>query len=200
VAIGAVLIPGGTAPKLVTRAMLKKVKRVIVDVSIDQDGFFETSKPTTHRAPTYEVDGVIQYCVANMPGAVPLTSSRALVNATLPYGLALANRGLKAIRESTGFQAGLNVCRAQITATGRDVARHALHAAARSHSACGEVVTKSTLHHSHWSPPSAKRNSKPPTRRHRSSVGLPRGHLDRGPPQARPVDRIDGTRHLGQRP
>jgi len=117
VVIGAVLIPGATAPKLVTREMLKKMKRgaVIVDVSIDQGGCFETSKPTTHHSPTYEVEGVIHYCVANMPGAVPLTSSRALVNATLPYGIALAGGGMKAIQENAGLQAGMNVCGGHIT-------------------------------------------------------------------------------------
>jgi alanine dehydrogenase len=117
VVVGAVLVPGATAPKLVTREMLKRMKRgaVIIDVAIDQGGCFETSRPTTHNAPTYEVDGVIHYCVANMPGAVPLTSSRALVNATLPYGISLANGGLKAIRESAALQAGLNVCRGHIT-------------------------------------------------------------------------------------
>ena len=90
---------------------------VVVDVSIDQGGCFETSKATTHQSPTYEVDGIIHYCVANMPGAVPLTSSQALGNATLPYGVALAGRGLDAIRENSGLQAGLNVCRGQITSS-----------------------------------------------------------------------------------
>ncbi|OWK31948.1 alanine dehydrogenase [Sphingomonas mucosissima] len=109
--IGAVLIPGASAPKLVTRDMLGGMKRraVLVDVAIDQGGCFETSHATTHADPTYEVDGVIHYCVANMPGAVPLTSSHALNNATLPYGLALADKGLAACDEDPGLMAGLNV-------------------------------------------------------------------------------------------
>ena len=100
--IGAVLIPGASAPKLVTREMLRSMRRgaVIVDVAIDQGGCFETSRATTRASPTYEVDGIIHYCVANMPGAVPLTSSHALNNATLPFGLALANKGLAAIVEA----------------------------------------------------------------------------------------------------
>ena len=94
--IGAVLIPGAAAPKLVTRAMLPNMKpgSVLVDVAIDQGGCFETSHPTTHAEPTFIVDGVVHYCVANMPGAVPLTSSEALNNATLPFGLMLADYGL----------------------------------------------------------------------------------------------------------
>lgn len=109
--IGAVLIPGASAPKLVTRAMLGGMKRasVLVDVAIDQGGCFETSHATTHADPTYEVDGVIHYCVANMPGAVPLTSSHALNNATLPYGLALADKGIAACDDNPGLMAGLNV-------------------------------------------------------------------------------------------
>ncbi|NJR77234.1 alanine dehydrogenase [Sphingomonas corticis] len=109
--IGAVLIPGASAPKLVTRAMLSHMKprSVLVDVAIDQGGCFETSHATTHAEPTYEVDGVIHYCVANMPGAVPLTSSHALNNATLPYGLALADRGVAAIDADPGLKEGLNV-------------------------------------------------------------------------------------------
>ncbi len=115
--IGAVLIPGASAPKLVTRAMLRKMRKgaVLCDVAIDQGGCFETSKATTHAEPTYEVDGIIHYCVANMPGAVPMTSSYALNNATLQYGLALANRGLDAIRENIHLQNGLNVHRGMIT-------------------------------------------------------------------------------------
>jgi len=117
VVIGAVLVPGASAPKLVTRAMLKQMKRgsVIVDVAIDQGGCFETSRPTTHSEPTYEVDGVIHYCVANMPGAVPLTSSHALNNATLPFGLALADRGLAAIAADPHLREGLNVHRGRVT-------------------------------------------------------------------------------------
>lgn len=117
VVIGAVLIPGASAPKLVTRDMLKSMKTgaVLVDVAIDQGGCFETSHPTTHANPTYEVDGIVHYCVANMPGAVPLTSSHALNNATLPFGLALANKGLAAIVEDPHLRAGLNVHRGRVT-------------------------------------------------------------------------------------
>jgi len=109
--IGAVLIPGASAPKLVTRPMLAHMKRraVLVDVAIDQGGCFETSHATTQADPTYEVDGVIHYCVANMPGAVPLTSSHALNNATLPYGLALAAKGVSACDDDPGLMDGLNV-------------------------------------------------------------------------------------------
>jgi alanine dehydrogenase len=115
--IGAVLIPGASAPKLVTRAMLPKMKAgaVLVDVSIDQGGCFESSHATTHAAPTYVVDGIVHYCVANMPGAVPYTSSHALNNATLPYGLALAKDGIKAIFDNPGLRAGLNVHHGELT-------------------------------------------------------------------------------------
>ncbi|MGB3469904.1 MAG: alanine dehydrogenase [Erythrobacter sp.] len=112
VVIGAVLIPGASAPHLVTREMLGHMKNraVLVDVAIDQGGCFETSRPTTYEAPTYEVDNVIHYCVANMPGAVPLTSSYALNNATLPFGLALANEGLEAAcADNPHLALGLNV-------------------------------------------------------------------------------------------
>lgn len=117
VVIGAVLIPGASAPKLVSRSTLGKMKKgsVLVDVAIDQGGCFETSRPTTHDKPTYEVDGVVHYCVANMPGAVPLTSSQALNNATLPFGLALANRGFDGILDNPHLGAGLNVHRGQLT-------------------------------------------------------------------------------------
>ncbi len=117
VVIGAVLVPGASAPKLVSRAMLSRMKRraVLVDVAIDQGGCFETSRPTTHENPTFEVDGVIHYCVANMPGAVPLTSSEALNNATLPFGLALAERGLEAVFEVPGLLDGLNVHAGRLT-------------------------------------------------------------------------------------
>jgi alanine dehydrogenase len=117
VVIGAVLIPGAAAPKLLTRAMLPHMKRgsVIVDVAIDQGGCFETSRPTTHADPTFVVEGVVHYCVANMPGAVPLTSSHALNNATLPYGLAIAGNGLAALAADPGLRAGLNVHRGKIT-------------------------------------------------------------------------------------
>ncbi|HPV67222.1 MAG TPA: NAD(P)-dependent oxidoreductase, partial [Sphingorhabdus lacus] len=119
--IGAVLIPGASAPKLVTRAMLKHMKpgSVLVDVAIDQGGCFETSKPTTHAEPTYVVDGIIHYCVANMPGAVPQTSAAALNNATLPYGLALAEKGVGALHALSdtgrGLLAGLNVHKGKVT-------------------------------------------------------------------------------------
>jgi len=109
--IGAVLVPGASAPKLITRAMLGRMKEraVLVDVAIDQGGCFETSHATTHDNPTYEVDGIIHYCVANMPGAVPMTSSHALNNATLPYGLALAAKGIGACDEDPGLREGLNI-------------------------------------------------------------------------------------------
>ncbi|MCC8954546.1 alanine dehydrogenase [Bradyrhizobium sp. Pear77] len=117
VVIGAVLVPGASAPKLVRRGMLSSMRNraVIVDVAIDQGGCFETSHPTTHADPTYEVDGIIHYCVANMPGAVPLTSSQALNNATLPFGLALANKGFSAVLENPHLRAGLNVHRGRLT-------------------------------------------------------------------------------------
>jgi alanine dehydrogenase len=115
--IGAVLIPGASAPKLVTKAMLSRMKQgaVLVDVAIDQGGCFESSHATTHAEPTYMVDGIVHYCVANMPGAVPYTSSHALNNATLPYGLALAKDGIKAIFDNPGLRAGLNVHRGELT-------------------------------------------------------------------------------------
>ncbi|SFK09109.1 alanine dehydrogenase [Bradyrhizobium sp. Gha] len=117
VVIGAVLVPGASAPKLVSRSMLGWMRKraVLVDVAIDQGGCFETSHPTTHAEPTYEVDGVIHYCVANMPGAVPLTSSQALNNATLPFGLALANKGFSAVLENPYLRTGLNVHRGRLT-------------------------------------------------------------------------------------
>jgi alanine dehydrogenase len=115
--IGAVLIPGAAAPKLVTREMLTGMKKgaVIVDVAIDQGGCFETSHATTHSDPTYEVDGIVHYCVANMPGAVPVTSAHALNNATLVHGLALADRGMRAIAEDRHLRNGLNVHKGRIT-------------------------------------------------------------------------------------
>ncbi|MDI6026792.1 alanine dehydrogenase [Corticibacterium sp. UT-5YL-CI-8] len=117
VIVGAVLIPGAAAPKLVSREMLSGMKKgaVLVDVAIDQGGCFETSHATTHADPTYEVDGVIHYCVANMPGAVPVTSAHALNNATLHYGLQLANKGLKALADDMHLRNGLNVHRGRIT-------------------------------------------------------------------------------------
>jgi alanine dehydrogenase len=116
--IGAVLIHGAAAPKLVTREMVKRMKpgAVLVDISIDQGGCFETSRPTTHAAPTYVVDGVIHYCVTNMPGAVPRTSTFALTNATLPYVRALADLGWEAaLARDSGFGRGLNVHGGHIT-------------------------------------------------------------------------------------
>src|SRR5438105_188908 len=110
--IGAVLIPGAAAPKIVSRALVRAMKpgAVVVDISIDQGGCFETSRPTTHAAPTYVVDGVIHYCVTNMPGAVPRTSTFALTNATLPYIRALADYGWEqALARDAGFARGLNV-------------------------------------------------------------------------------------------
>ena len=117
IVIGAVLIPGAAAPKLVSREMLSGMKKgaVLVDVAIDQGGCFETSHATTHADPTYEVDGVIHYCVANMPGAVPVTSAHALNNATLHYGLQLADKGLKAMIDDHHLRNGLNVHRGKIT-------------------------------------------------------------------------------------
>jgi alanine dehydrogenase len=109
--IGAVLVPGASAPRLVTKSMLKDVPNgaVIVDVAVDQGGCIETTHPTTHSNPTYYVEGVLHYCVANMPGAVPRTSTFALTNATLPYALKLANLGfLDAIRSDAGLKAGVN--------------------------------------------------------------------------------------------
>ena len=116
--IGAVLIPGATAPKLVTRPMLATMKTgaVIVDVAIDQGGCIETSHPTTHADPTFVVDGVVHYCVANMPGAVARTATYALNAATLPYILTLADKGWKdALKDDAGLRAGLNVCNGQVT-------------------------------------------------------------------------------------
>lgn len=108
--VGAVLVAGAKAPKLITKDMLSTMKKgaVIVDVAIDQGGCFETSKPTTHENPIYEIDGVTHYCVANMPGAVPLTSTMALTNATLPYALKIANKGWKAVLDDPGFAKGVN--------------------------------------------------------------------------------------------
>ena len=117
VVIGAVLVPGARAPKLVSRSDLRRMQKraVLVDVAIDQGGCFETSRPTTHHEPTYVVDDIIHYCVANIPGAVPITSSHALNNATLPFGLALADKGLRALSEDPHLRAGLNVHRGKIT-------------------------------------------------------------------------------------
>jgi alanine dehydrogenase len=116
--IGAVLVHGARAPRVVTRDQLSLMKRhaVLVDVSIDQGGCFETSRPTTHTDPTYEVDGITHYCVANMPGAVPVTSTWALTNATMPYVVKLAEEGVhRALGSDPGFMAGLNVAAGQLT-------------------------------------------------------------------------------------
>lgn len=116
--IGAVLVPGARAPSLVTREMVTGMKAgsVLVDVAIDQGGCFETSRPTTHAEPTFVVDDVVHYCVANMPGAVPVTSSNALVNATLPFVLALADRGVEqAVRADPHLANGLNVHAGMVT-------------------------------------------------------------------------------------
>ncbi len=117
IVVGAVLIPGAAAPKLVSREMLTGMRKgaVLVDVAIDQGGCFETSRPTTHSEPTYEVDGIIHYCVANMPGAVPVTSAHALNNATLHHGLQLANNGLKALMDDVHLRNGLNVHKGRVT-------------------------------------------------------------------------------------
>lgn len=119
--IGGVLITGAKAPKLVTRKMLKKMKSgaVIIDVSIDQGGCFETSRPTTHADPTFEVDGIIHYCVTNMPGAVPKTSTVALTNATLPYALRIANYGIiKAAQKNEALKKGINTINGKLTCQG----------------------------------------------------------------------------------
>jgi alanine dehydrogenase len=116
--VGAVLVPGAAAPKLVTRSMLKDVPKgaVIVDVAVDQGGCIETTHPTTHSNPTYYVEDVLHYCVANMPGAVPRTSTFALTNATLPYALKLANKGfIDAIASDPGLKAGVNTYGGQLT-------------------------------------------------------------------------------------
>ena len=116
--IGGVLIPGANAPKLVSKEMIKKMKRgsVIVDVAIDQGGCVETSKPTTHADPTYIVDDVVHYCVANMPGGVPMTSTLALNAATIPFVLKLAQEGYQdALASDANFLAGLNVCQGNVT-------------------------------------------------------------------------------------
>lgn len=116
--IGGVLIPGASAPKLISSALVSRMKKgsVVVDVAIDQGGCFETSRPTTHADPTYEIDGVVHYCVANMPGAVARTSTFALGNATIGHAIALAELGWKkAIHADTHLMAGLNVCNGRIT-------------------------------------------------------------------------------------
>lgn len=119
--IGAVLIPGAKAPKLISRDMLKTMRpgTVLVDVAVDQGGCIETCKPTTHEDPTFIIDDVVHYCVANMPGAVPQTSTIALTNATLPFALALANKGWQqACREHPGLRKGLNIVRGKVVYQG----------------------------------------------------------------------------------
>ncbi len=116
--IGAVLVPGAAAPKLVTDAMIRNMKpgSAVVDVAIDQGGCFETSKPTTHQNPTYQMHDVVHYCVANMPGAVAHTSTYALNNATLPYALSIADKGWKrSLHEDRHLRDGLNICQGKIT-------------------------------------------------------------------------------------
>ena len=129
--VGAVLIPGAAAPKLITRDMLKLMQpgAVLVDVAIDQGGCFETSHPTTHQDPTYEIDGIVHYCVANMPGGVARTSTFALTNATLPYVIALASKGYKqALRDDHHLRAGLNVYQGKVTCEAvADVLGHEFH-------------------------------------------------------------------------
>jgi alanine dehydrogenase len=119
--VSSVLIPGGKAPHLITRAMLKVMKpgAVIIDVAIDQGGSTETSRPTTHRNPIYTVDGIIHYCVTNMPGAMPLTSTLALTNATMPYALVLADKGFgRAVQENRQIASGVNIARGEVTHKG----------------------------------------------------------------------------------
>lgn len=115
--VGGVLIPGAKAPKLVTAEMVSTMREgaVIVDVAIDQGGCVETARPTSHSNPTFVVDGVIHYCVTNMPGAMPRTSTYALSNVTLPYGLALASKGIDALREDPALQLGLNIYQGKVT-------------------------------------------------------------------------------------
>lgn len=124
--IGAVLVPGAAAPKLLNRAMLKQLRAgaVLVDVAIDQGGCFETSRPTTHQHPTYIVDGIVHYCVANMPGGVARTATMALTNATLPYALELADKGWpQALQDNAHLRHGLNICCGKVTyeAVARDL-------------------------------------------------------------------------------
>jgi alanine dehydrogenase len=121
VVVGSALVAGARAPKLITRDMLSLMKKgaVLVDVAIDQGGCFETSKPTTHRNPIYVVDGIVHYCVTNMPGAVPKTSTLALTNATLPYAVEIANKGYKkALMENEEIRLGVNVVNGKVTCKG----------------------------------------------------------------------------------
>ena len=115
--VGSVLIPGAKAPKLVTRDMLREMEpgSVMVDVAIDQGGCFETSRPTTHEDPVYYVDGILHYCVANIPGAVPYSSTLALTNATLPYVVQLADKGWRrACKENRELELGLNIVQGKV--------------------------------------------------------------------------------------
>jgi alanine dehydrogenase len=118
VVISAVLVHGGKSPKLITRNMLRLMKKgaVVVDVAIDQGGSLETSRPTTHEDPIYEVDDIIHYCVTNMPGAMPITSTIALTNATFPYAVEIANQGLRrAVLGNPAIRRGVNIALGQIT-------------------------------------------------------------------------------------
>ncbi len=119
--VGAVLVPGASAPRLITRDLLSIMPTgsALVDVAIDQGGCAETSRPTTHDDPTYIVEGVVHYCVANMPGGVARTSTQALTNATLPYIIRLADHGAKrALEQDRGFMSGLNVAQGKLTCEG----------------------------------------------------------------------------------
>jgi alanine dehydrogenase len=121
VVVGAVLVPGSKTPTLITREMLKTMKKgsVLVDVAIDQGGCFETSKETTHAAPTYTIDGIVHYAVSNMPGALPRTSTLALTNATLPYAVEIANKGWKkAMKQNSEIRRGANVVEGHVTYRG----------------------------------------------------------------------------------
>ena len=133
--IGGVLIPGATAPKLVTRAMVSQMKKgaVIVDVAIDQGGCVETARPTSHSNPSYVVDGVVHYCVTNMPGAVPHTSTLALTNSTFPYLLRMANLGAQAaLKQDAGLAEGLNTWLGTLTYRGVAESQHKPWTAAAS--------------------------------------------------------------------
>ena len=150
--IGAVLIPGKTAPKLITRKMIQQMSpgSVIVDVAIDQGGCTETSRPTTHGNPTYVVDGIIHYCVTNMPGACARTSTQALTNATMDYALLIANKGYKAaLLENHGLRQGLNVCHGHVTneAVAHDLgyAFHAPERVLQSHNNCSNHCNTKTV-------------------------------------------------------
>jgi len=133
--IGGVLIPGATAPKLVTRSMVSQMKKgaVIVDVAIDQGGCVETARPTSHSNPSYVVDGVVHYCVTNMPGAVPHTSTLALTNSTFPYLMRLANLGAReALKQDAGLAEGLNTWLGVLTYRGVAESQHKPWTAAAS--------------------------------------------------------------------